>query len=61
MKVKKPWEPPVILPHRLGEINKFGNRICRDEVEETVFGLNVEELVERFGSPLFVSSESKLR
>lgn len=61
MKVKTPWEPPVILPHRLGEINKFGNRICRDEVEETVFGLNVEELVQRFGSPLFVSSESKLR
>ncbi len=61
IKRRKTWEPPVIIPHRLGTINKYGNRVCRDEVEETAFGVRVDELLERYGSPLFVTSETKIR
>lgn len=55
------WEPPFIQPHKVGAINKFGHRGAKDTVSSEVFGLPVEDLVERFGSPLFVTSESQLR
>lgn len=55
------WEPPYIQPHRIGATNKFGNRACRDDVLRNVFGTSIEDLVARFGSPLFVTSEHQLR
>lgn len=55
-----PWEPPYIQPHRLGATNKFGNRTT-DEYLEEVFGVSIAELVERYGSPLYVTSERQLR
>ncbi|MCA9803250.1 MAG: alanine racemase [Cyanobacteria bacterium HKST-UBA02] len=59
--VRKQWEPPYMQPHRLGEINKFGNRGLREDVTDSVFGVAVDDLVRRFGSPLFVTSEERLR
>jgi diaminopimelate decarboxylase len=58
---KHVWEPPYIQPHRLGAANKFGNRTGRDEVARNVFGVPVQDLVNQFGSPLFVTSEQQLR
>lgn len=55
------WEPPYIQPHRIGAANKFGNRTVRDDVTHNVFGLPIDDLIERFGSPLFVTSEHQLR
>lgn len=55
------WEPPMIFPHRGGAINKFGMRGTRQNFVDEFERVPIEELVERFGSPLFVTSESKLR
>lgn len=55
------WEPPYIQPHRLGAINKFGRRQVRDNIASELYGVPVQELVERFGSPCFVMGEEKLR
>jgi len=55
------WEPPFIQPHRMGEINKFGRVRRRDNYAENAFGVPVQELLEKFGSPLFVTSERQIR
>ncbi len=55
------WEPPFIQPHRIGEINKFGKRTHQDNITDQVFGVNVNDLVEKYGSPLYVTSEKKIR
>lgn len=55
------WEPPYIQPHLLGAINKFGRRAAKDNIATEAFGAPIEELVEQFGSPLFVLGEDKLR
>lgn len=55
------WEPPFIQPHRIGEINKFGKRTHQDNITDQVFGVNVNYLVEKYGSPLYVTSEKKIR
>jgi diaminopimelate decarboxylase len=56
------WEPPFIQPHRIGEINKFGRRTHqRDNVVDNVFGVSVQDLMQKFGSPVYVTSEKKLR
>ena len=58
---KKPWIPPQIHPHQVGGMNKFGRPAARDQVMSTIDGVSVLELTERFGSPLFVTSERRLR
>lgn len=58
---KKVWEPPFIQPHRLGEINKFGHYRQNNDYSENIFGIPAEELLSKYGSPLYVTSESKLR
>ncbi|MBY0546525.1 MAG: alanine racemase [Candidatus Obscuribacterales bacterium] len=65
MKLDKPkvavWEPPFIQPHKVGAINKFGHRGAKENVSADVFGVPVDDLVDQYGSPLFVTSESQLR
>ena len=58
----KLYEKPVILKVQTGMMNKFGSspyyaRKIRTEID----GVPVSELVEKFGSPLFVFSETALR
>lgn len=57
---RKPWFKPVLTPHRANAANKFGNqrtRLYRADID----GVAIDELTERYGSPLFVLSEYRLR
>lgn len=58
-KTKKHWITPSISTHG-GGLNKFG-AARHYLVTEHIAGVSVDELVERFGSPLFVLDEQRLR
>ena len=55
------WEAPRITPLELQSLNKFGQRRVRTDTQATIDGVSVESLVARFGSPLYVTSEARLR
>ena len=60
--MKPPYEKPIIKKLHGGLMNKFGRspayaRKVRSEID----GVSIETLVAKFGSPLFVYSESALR
>lgn len=55
------WEVPRIAPLAFNQLNKFGQRRRACDVREAIDGVAVEDLAARYGSPLFVVSESKLR
>lgn len=57
---KKRYERPVITKQFSGMMNKFGSGPAT-RVKSSIDGVPVNELVEKFGSPLFVMSETKLR
>jgi diaminopimelate decarboxylase len=60
--MKKPYEKPVIVKLQTGLMNKFGaNPIYTRRVRTEIDGVAVNELVKRYGSPLFVFSERRLR
>ena len=56
------YEAPVIQKLQGGFMNKFGNgagyarKICK-----AIDGVTIDDLVEQFGSPLFVFSEQRIR
>ncbi|MCK5335094.1 MAG: diaminopimelate decarboxylase, partial [Gammaproteobacteria bacterium] len=57
---KKPWVKPSITPLRSGLLNKAGaarHPIWRDNID----GVPVSQLLEEYGSPLYVLSEHTLR
>jgi len=60
MTEKKRYERPVVLKQFSGFMNKFGARPVTEPKKE-IDGIPVTELAERFGSPLFVISEKKIR
>ncbi len=53
---KEPYEKPTLIRHQMGLSNKFG-RIQSVGPITHIDGLAVSDLVEKFGSPLFVFSE----
>ena len=57
---KLPYEKPTILRHHGGLANKFGRGPSRRSLSR-IDGVAVDDLIERFGSPLFVFSEHALR
>ena len=57
---KKNWTCPTITPHVMGGLNKFGNGGAPTHLSE-IDGVSIDDLTERFGSPLFVLSERQLR
>ena len=59
-KIKKRYERPIITKHYSGLMNKFGSRSVSSPKTE-IAGVPVKDLVEKFGSPLFVISEKKIR
>ncbi len=58
----KVWVEPVFTPHNIGSMNKFGRGgdVAKDYIDN-IDGVAVKALVEKYGSPLFVTSEEKLR
>lgn len=57
---KNPWVAPVIIRHAASGMNKFGG--VRDaQFRDEIAGVSIAELVEKYGSPLFVISEEHLR
>ncbi|MBF0311031.1 MAG: diaminopimelate decarboxylase, partial [Magnetococcales bacterium] len=58
--IRRGWEPPYITPHR-HDNSKFGRRSLRDNSLRQIDGVDVEFLMNRFGSPLFIASERQLR
>ncbi len=57
---KKPWVKPTLTTHKSGFMNKFGNVSSHNHIEE-LDGVTISSLIEKYGSPLFVISEKRLR
>lgn len=57
---KKPYERPLIKPLNVGISNKFGKRTEYLPMTH-IDGCSVKELINQYGSPLFVLSERKMR
>lgn len=58
--MKKPYEKPFIVRQHGGIINKFGET-PRSQTCDSIEGIKVSDLIEQFGSPLFVYSEKKIK
>ncbi|PJB39885.1 MAG: diaminopimelate decarboxylase [Deltaproteobacteria bacterium CG_4_9_14_3_um_filter_63_12] len=56
---KLPYERPVLVPHRTGLMNKFGGMPSMEPMPR-IGGVAVSELLETYGSPLFVFDETTL-
>jgi len=60
--MKKVYEKPVITKLETGFMNKFGSSpLYARKIRKDIDGVPIDELIENFGSPLFVISEKKLR
>jgi diaminopimelate decarboxylase len=57
---KKLYEKPVIVKHQTGLNNKFG-RASGNQVCTEIDGVRVSDLMQEFGSPLYVISETGIR
>lgn len=55
------WETPVLVPHRAGMMNKFGDAPTQSAYLAEVDGVNIADLLGQYGSPLFILSEKTLR
>ncbi|MBF0307123.1 MAG: alanine racemase [Alphaproteobacteria bacterium] len=60
MTARRAWEPPFIQPHR-HDVSPFGRRGVDDDIQGAIAGVDIETLIDRWGSPLFVASEGRLR
>lgn len=58
--IKKTYERPVIKPLNTSISNKFGKKTEYSPVTH-IEGVAVKELISKYGSPLFVFSEKKIR
>ncbi len=60
--MKKIYQKPVITKLQTGFMNKFGSSpLYARKIRTDIDGVPISELVEKFGSPLFVISEKQLR
>lgn len=57
---KKHYTRPTITKHQVGVMNKFGNT-QHNNIKEEIGGAKVDQLLEDYGSPLFVFEEKALR
>ncbi|MEN8216478.1 MAG: alanine racemase [Pseudomonadota bacterium] len=59
---KKPYVKPTMIKLQSGLMNKFGvSPYYARKVRTAIDGVSIDELVKRFGSPLFVFSEKQIR
>lgn len=56
---KPPYERPTLVRHQMGMTNKFGRAQSMQPLE-AIDGVPISELVEAYGSPVFVFSETDL-
>ena len=56
---KPVYERPLLVRHQMGAMNKF-SRVQAMQPKTEIDGVSVDELVEKYGSPLFVFSEKTL-
>ncbi len=56
----KSYVKPTLVKQLAGVMNKFGNSYYKS-YKESIDGVSVSSLTEKYGSPLFVFSEKKLR
>lgn len=56
---RRPYERPTLLRHQMGLMNKFGRAQAHKPLTH-IDGVAIDELVARYGSPLFVFSEQSL-
>ncbi|MBI2252122.1 MAG: alanine racemase [Armatimonadetes bacterium] len=59
-KTKETYEKPFIIRHNIGYMNKFGRSSAHIPLEK-IDNILVKDLVKKYGSPLYVVSEGKLR
>jgi diaminopimelate decarboxylase len=60
--VTEPYEPPIITKLQGGLMNKFGRSpAMATKVRREIDGVAIDDLVSRFGSPLFIFSEQRIR
>jgi len=57
---KKSWSKPTLTPHRIGALNKFGS-VSGGQCQDNFEGVAIQPLLEKYGSPLFILSEKRLR
>ncbi len=57
---KKVYTRPSLVKQVVGVMNKFGNSRTQN-YKDTIDGVLISDMIEEFGSPLFVFSEGKLR
>ncbi len=57
---KKTWNKPTITQHQAGITNKHGSAHMKT-YEEQIDGVNYKDLINQYGSPLFIVSEKQLR
>ena len=60
MSSKKKYERPIVQKHYSGFMNKISSSPTT-QIKSEIDGVSVNELVKKFGSPLFVISEKKIR
>jgi len=60
--MKLPYEKPIVMKLQSKMMNKFGvGAASHRKVRKTIDGVRISELVDKYGSPLFVYSERSLR
>lgn len=57
---KQVWSKPTLTPHRMGAMNKFGS-VSHSQHQDSFEGVAIAPLLEKYGSPLFILSEKRLR
>ena len=59
--MKKPYEAPNLVRLKTGGMNKFGGKpFYLKRVRKEIGGAKIDDLIEQFGSPLFVYSEAEI-
>jgi len=58
--ILKQWQKPTITPHRMGVVNQFGDN-RHHAFQSDIDGVEFAQLLQQYGSPLFVISERRLR
>ncbi len=60
--MKLPYEKPIIQKLQTGYMNKYGRSFAyARKVRKDIDGVLIDDLVDQFGSPLFVYSENNIR